>query len=260
MQLKVTESSKTITASQFVTGLMNQSRSQREESFLNALLQGLVPQHMKSFVEVPFSFIDANSMTHSIVLNVLPDYLKIGTDDDSFRVPLWPLTAQKIADAWECVLPTTRIVSLLWQHAVNKLPPQPWGPPYDASMMSTQRIVDHNKRVEVTAKSLSADLSKLTAGHKKDVVITNKLVVKPQQVAIFGWHQLNGKNIQPLYLGHENTYADYSHGIRMISFACTLDGQPDDVRRIMQDPILHGALVDHASDEGPMKLVRQPGV
>ncbi len=39
---------------------------------------------------------------------------------------------------------------------------------------------------------------KLIAGHKKDVVITNRLLTMPKRVAIYGWHRPNGSPIQPL--------------------------------------------------------------
>lgn len=209
---------------------------------------------MRSFIPIDLTFADKQGSAHSLRLWVLPDYLTIGTLSDRLRVPLWPLTAQRIADAWNCVMPTTKMVTLLWHSTPNKLPPQPWGPPYDASMMSTDRIVKHNARIEQSIASRGIDCSKLTVGHKKDIVLTNKLVIKPKQVAIFGWHMLNGKPIQPLYLGHENTYSDYSHSVRLISRICLLDDQQDDLVRLLRDPNLYTAL----SDEGPLQLVRQP--
>jgi hypothetical protein len=245
-----------VPASQFVTSLIGLKRDQREEAFLKALVEGHVPDHMRAFVDVGLTFVDKQGTSHKLVISVLPDYLMVGVVGDALRVPLWPLTAQKVADAWGCVLPTPKLVTLLWHAAESRLPPQPWGPPYDETMMSTTRIVEHNKRIEKTIKDKGVDATKLVAGHKKDVVLTNKLVTKPNQVAIFGWHQLSSKNIQPLYLGHGADYADYSHGIRLISQTCMLDDVEDSLPRIMQDPNLHVVV----SDEGPLKVLRQPGV
>lgn len=245
-----------MTASDFVKSIAGLDRAKREDAALAALLAGHVPSHMREFVDVTITFADAKGVGHKLVVRVLPDYLTIGTDSDKLRIPLWPLTAQKVADAWGCLLPTTKLVSIIWSAAPSKVPPQPWGPPYDASMMSTERIVAHNARVEATVLKQGVDGTKLLAGHKKDVVLTKSLAVKPKQVAIFGWHQPNGKPIQPLYLGHENTYADYSHGIRMVSKDCLLDDQPDDLGRILQDANLCGAV----SNEGALPLLRQPGV
>lgn len=244
------------TASGFVKSLAGINRFKREELAMNVLLAGNVPTHMKSFVDVPITIILKDGTTHELVIKVLPDYLTIGTDTDSLRIPLFPTTGQKIADAWNCLLPTTKLVTLIWHAASSKIPPQPWGPPYDASMMSTERLVAHDVRIDNAIKKLKVDPLKLLAGHKKDVVITNQLVKKPKQVAIFGWHQMNGKPIQPLYLGHEAHYTDYSHGVRLLSSDCILDSQPDDLRRILQDPVLSPAI----SSEGPMQLLRYPNV
>ena len=245
-----------LSAADFVKSIAGFDRNKREAAALDALLAGHVPSYMRNFVDVTITFADSHGVGHKLVVRALPDYLCIGTDTDRLRIPLWPLTAQKVADAWNCVLPTTKLVTILWNAAPSKLPPQPWGPPYDASMMSTDRIVAHNARVEATITKLNVDATKLMGGHKKDVVLTKQLVTKPKSVAIFGWYQPNGKPIQPLYLGHENTYADYSHGIRMVSKECLLDDQPDDLGRILMDVNLCGAV----SSEGALTLLRQPGV
>jgi len=244
------------TATMFTEEVSSMSREEREERFFYWLDNDYIPDRMKNFVNVELSFVDRKNVLHKLELLVFPDYLTIGTDDDHMIVPLWPLTAQRIADKWDCVLPTTKLVSKLWNAAPGKVPPQPWGPPYGAEMMSTDRINKHNKRVDETMLKLHIDRSKLVAGHKKDTVITNKLIQYYNKVAIFGWHQLNGIPIQPLYLGHINRYGDYSGGIRLISLNCTLDGQRDRLDRIMKDPILSVGV----SAEGPLQLIRQPGV
>lgn len=244
------------TASDFIKSITGLDRYKREEAFAAALLGGNVPSYMREFVDISLTFADTIGVGHQLTVRVLPDYLCVGTDDDRLRVPLWPLTAQRVADAWNCVLPTTRLVTIIWNAAVSKVPPQPWGPPYDSSMMSTDRIVAHNARVEATLKKLNIDGTKLMGGHKKDVVLTKQLAIKTKSVAIFGWHQGNGKPIQPLYLGHENTYADYSHGIRMVSRECLLDDQVDDLGRILTT----ASLCNVVSNEGPLPFIRQPGV
>lgn len=244
------------TATDFVAETATLSREDREARFLEWLLEGHVPARMRTFLPVKATFVDTAGSARTLEVYTLPDYLQIGTDDDSFIVPLWPLTAQRLADEWECLLPTTKMVTFFWNAALWKVPPQPWGPPYDHSMMSTDRIIAHNARVEATMASGGVDRSQLVAGHKKDVVITNRLAAKPKNVAIFGWHRPNGRPIQPLYLGHVNTYGDYSHGIRLTLRDCVLDGQPALLDDVLQDPNLCSIL----SDEGPMTVVRQPDV
>jgi hypothetical protein len=43
-------------------------------------------------------------------------------------------------------------------------------------------------------------------------------------VAIYGWHTIDAKPIQPVYAGHVNWYVDYSHGIRLIAQKVKIDG------------------------------------
>ena len=122
-------------------------------------------------------------------------------------------------------------------------------------MHSMSRYVEHDKRIDATLKKLVIAPGSFIAGHKKDVVMTNRLVTQPKQVAIYGWTQLDGKAIQPLSCVHEASYSDYAHGIRLIAHECMLDGKIDDLRRILQDPVVSIGV----SSEGTLKVLRQPG-
>lgn len=239
----------TVTAKEFVRKINGMDRLNRENAALDAILDGEFPAYMKEFVDIMLVFADSTGTGRKLTIRVLPDYLMIGTHDDHLRMPLMPITAQKIADEWNCIMPTPHMTTLIWS-AAQKLPPQPWGPPYDASMMSTDRFIKHNERIELSILKGKLDSTKLIGGHKKDVVITKQLVNQyyKKRVAIFGWHQSDGKPIQPLYLGHEDTYADYAHGIRLVSKECLLDDQPDDLTRVLADPNVCMAV----STEGPL--------
>jgi hypothetical protein len=63
---------------------------------------------------------------------------------------------------------------------------------------------------------------------------------------IYGWHYQNGTPIQPLYSGHSETYADYSHGIRLVQDSITINGQPASIKSILQNDSLYILF----SDEG----------
>lgn len=240
-----------MSANEFVKSIVGLDYVKREHAAIDAVLAGHVPSWMRNTVPVQFTFKDTKGVEHALELHVTPDYITVGNDTDRLRMPMSPLGAQKLADALDCLLPTTRIVTLIWESATH-VPPQPIPP--DPQMMSTDRIVAHNALVEATLLKNKVDASRLISGHKKDVVVTVLLAQKTKSVAIFGWYQLNGKPIQPLYLGHENTYADYSHGIRLVSKKCVLDGIEDEVERILKDPVLCVGL----SNEGPLASARQP--
>jgi len=69
-------------------------------------------------------------------------------------------------------------------------------------------------------------------------VISNALIARPGRVAIYGWQQPGGKNIQPLSTVHENTYADYSHGVRLVDSTMVVDGVERPIAEVLRDPVL----------------------
>lgn len=227
----------------------------REDEIVKALLLGNVPTFMRTFCNIIISGKDVTGVDHELKFYVMPDYLCVGEDEDFVRVPLNPLSAQAVADEFSCTLPTKKIVDLIWQYATVKLEPNPIPP--DAKMSTTKRFVEHNRKIE---KSRSENaLGLLTAGHKKDVVTTNRLLDQfgriLRKVAIYGWQWLTGKVIQDLNpTSHDDLYADYSHGIRLVALECELDGELANVREILSDPVLWTLL----SDEGPMKFLKYP--
>src|SRR5262249_8630683 len=81
-------------------------------------------------------------------------------------------------------------------------------------------------------------------------------------VVIYGWHYKSGKNIQPESDVHENTYVDYSHGIRLLSQKMVVDGKPALLADVLKDKelaplVLKAAhVLDHAFPPPPRyKLV-----
>ena len=94
----------------------------------------------------------------------------------------------------------------------------------------------------------------LVAGHKKDIVTTNRLKEKPNRVAIYGWHKLDGKPIQPLTIVHGDTYVDYSHGVRLVAREVLLDGRAAQIEDVLRDP----ALAPLLSAEGPIRAALVP--
>ncbi len=82
------------------------------------------------------------------------------------------------------------------------------------------------------------------------MVWTNRLTERAHTVAIYGWHQADGRPLQPLYVGHVDWYVDYSHGIRLLADALLVDGQPRLVDEVLANPRLCQLL----SDEGPLDL------
>lgn len=182
-------------------------------------------------------------------LRVAADVFALGTPEQPVRVPLTGRGAQALADRLGMMLPTSRIASLVYDAGQVVLAPHPMGPPeypYDDSMLSTERFELHNLAVE----EQRAGRAGLVVGHHKDVVVSRRLAWSPGRLAIYGWFTARGKPLQPLQLPHEDTYADYSHGIRLVAPTMLLDGVERRVADVLRDPAT-AALV---SDEGPLDL------
>ena len=181
-------------------------------------------------------------------MHLTNDYLSIGKNSDFIRTPMSPITAQHIADHYGFILPTTKIVDLIYRQARIKLRPITFTP--NAAMVSTEKYLQHNNLIAKQLKGESLEM--LIAGHKKDVVITNKLNHKANKVAIYGWHRKNGKVIQPLSLVHGNHYSDYSHGIRLVSNTVEINGEAYPIEFVLKDPNFAMIL----SYEGPLRFTR----
>ena len=210
----------------------------RDSLAVQEILAGNMPSFFKKFVAVTSSVTDSMGISHQAVFYVSPDYLSVGTDEDWARIPLTPMAAQKIADSFHCFLPTRKMVDLIYQQAAVKLEPVPMYAFRDSSVTMWQ----HHLIIEGQRKGRKG----LIAGIKKDVVISGKISrdPKPGREAIYGWHQLNGKPIQPLYTGHINWWTDYSHGIRLIYRKIKVDGKEMDYTEVLKHVIFRNLLCD----------------
>jgi hypothetical protein len=206
------------------------------EAFIRAeFLRGNVPDFLRQLTAVSLTN-TSDGQTHRATIFITPDYLALGRDDDYLLVPMTPETAQQIADVAGCLLPTPKMADAGYAAAAVKLPPHPMTP--DARMTSVPAFVEHQALIQSQrlARAESAPRGALTAGHKKDVVITRRLVGTTNRVALYGWHRADGQPIQPLYLGHRSTWVDYSHGIRLVSQQMLLDGERTNVAAVLANP------------------------
>lgn len=233
-----------VTGSQFVQQVWSMAKSTREQMVLAEITGGNIPDFLRCFVPVTVTA-TIDSVQHSATYYVMPDYLAIGSDADFVRFPMGPLTAQAIGDVFQCIMPTRKMVNDIWQAAPCKLAPHPYSPAV-YNIESVEVFNMSNTTIEQQRLAAGCTLGTLIAGTKKDVVITAQLATRPGKVAIYGWHQLNGQPIQPLYLGHEITYMDYSHGIRLVRKTMLVDGRPMLVEDLLKDPVLCVLI----SDEG----------
>jgi hypothetical protein len=226
------------TGSEFYKSVFAIDRLQREELAKKAILAGDIPPFLRSFIAIRTSLTTAQGKTINAVYFVLADYLSIGSDNDFARIPLTPMAAQIIADSLHCFLPTRKIVDDIYKAAAIKLEPVPMYALRDSAVT----MYHHNLIIEGQRRLRKG----LIAGIKKDVVITGQIPrdPKPDRVAIYGWHKLDGTPIQPLYTGHVNWYVDYSHGVRLVYRTIYVSGKPMDYVDVLKDSVLRGLLCD----------------
>lgn len=239
------------TGTQFTNIISALPRDERERWIYAEIIIGNVPTWLRTLKPITVSA-GGNTATY----HVTPDYLAVGSDTDYFLTPMTPLLAQRLADRLGATLPTRKMVNQIWTNAAVKLSPSPI-PPSD-EMITVPVFAQHNAmvRTQRDATTNTHPLGALVAGTKKDVIISNEITNRPPppRVVIYGWHYPDGSFIQPLSAVHENTYADYSHGIRLVQTNLLLNGAPSTVAAVLASPTLNSLL----SDEGPILQPRYP--
>jgi hypothetical protein len=237
--------------SNFVERVKAMSAARYNQDVCAQILAGNVPHFLRRLCPVTITHI-AGGSTNSATFFVTPDYLAVGTDDDFFRTPMTPATAQRIADNIDCILPTRKMVDAIYNAAEVKLAPLPIPP--SAAMTTVPVFALHNEmvRTQRLASLAAHPPGALVAGHQKDVVICPQLAGAPGKVAIYGWHRTNGAAIQPLYLGHSAAWVDYSQCIRLVQQSMILNGATTTVAQVLADP----KLCDLLSDQGVVKHPR----
>lgn len=235
------------TGSQFMKYTSSMSAEDREKAIFDEIASGNVPQFCRKSVPVRFTATVSGKLQRATIF-VLPDYLAIGSDQDYIRIPMTPITAQKIADRFGYSLPTRKMVNEIYRQASIKMSPSPQPP---SPRMVTNEYYERHERM-IKDKQPKNSAGKLIAGHKKDVVITNRLLSMPRRVAIYGWHRKNGLPIQPLSLVHHDQYADYSHGVRLVQNVM----QVGNFKMLVGDVLKDRRYSVLLSDEGPMSRPR----
>jgi len=218
------------TGSEFTRRTDGMTDAERQAAAVAEVRRGNVPDFLRQLRPV---WLRADGdPARAVRLCVSPDYLAVGSDRDFLRVPLGYPAATRIAAEFGFVLPTRKIVDAIFAQSDYRLTPQPLPP--GPQMRSAAYSALHQRRVE--AQRAGLPLGALIAGHKKDVVLTNRLLQLPDRVAIYGWHRRNGEPIQPLSTVHGLRYADYSHGLRLVDGVAWVAGRQRSLVALLEDP------------------------
>ena len=224
------------TGSEFADRVSGMDEKEREQAILEQLFQGNLPDFLRSLKPVCLQCQLPDGRTVSGTVFVMSDYLSIGSDEDFLRIPMNLHTAAAIASQFGFTLPTPKIVDAIYDQSAYHFKPQPLTP--GPQMRSTSYYQVHDQKIKEQCMLASIPQGELVSGHKKDVVITNRLLQRQGKIAIYGWHQYAGAPIQPLSTVHGSSYADYSHGIRLVSDTVLIAGKPQSIFEVIEDPKL----------------------
>ncbi len=240
-----------LAGSTFLERTASMKGPEREAAVLSQVLKGNVPSHLRMLVPVQLSAATKNRGALSATVWVLPDYLAIGSDEDYVRIPMSLPTAAKLAEQFGFALPTKKMVDAVYDQASVRVRPKPL--PAGPEMTRNAYFQLHNDVIEAQLRHRDA-FGLLVAGHKKDLVLTNRLARHPgQRVAIYGWHQPGAIPIQALSTVHEAEYADYSHGVRFVSGSVRVEGMDMTLEEVLSD----GELAKIFSSEGKIERIAE---
>ena len=239
---------KAIGGLEFAEQVIDLDLEDREKAISKEILSGNVPSFSRKLRPIKIN-LSLDSTPGELIFYATCDYMAIGSDQDYLYIPMTPSTAQYIADQTNCLLPTKKMVDLIYSQAEIKLKPQPITP---SDLMTTVQVFrQHIDSIEHQMAQIGFKRSghSIIAGHKKDIIISNKIYSQDRnfdRVVIYGWHLKDHHPIQPVYNGHTAKYVDYSHGIRLVSNVAFLNGDSVRVAEILRDAHLSSLV----SDEG----------
>ncbi|MBL7180682.1 MAG: hypothetical protein ISS65_10815 [Desulfobacterales bacterium] len=242
-----------ITGLQFARETTGMTGEEQQSKALGELRRGNIPDFLRKLKPVHFNYRKPRGEMITAIIWATPDYVAIGSDEDFLRIPLTYPSAVAVAEAFECVLPTPKMVDAIYEQSTCHLEPDPLPP--GPMMRSSEYFLKHREMIRNQRQQAGCALGELVSGHKKDVVITNRLNRKPGRIAIYGWHTKNGEPIQPLSIFHGKNYADYSHGLRLIYKTVWINGKPRSLLEVLQDPRVAPVLTDEGFINKLLKML-----
>jgi hypothetical protein len=243
----------------------------REDVTLRYVRERWIPPSMLDFTAWPVVSLAAkDSLGHDHVLEaqVSPDFFKVGSDEaTAVMAPMWPTTAQKVADELKVRTVGKPLARAIYKHAKIKGSldgSNPGEPYYDLKAHTPRNIEDSGawaasakKRQRLLDQQVPLDkrASTLIDGHAKNVVqqasgqVGGK-AVSGSKLAIYGGASgtNDGWAIQPFPGPHVWSYGpDYSHGVRFARNRAKLDGGASRLDDIAKSSTLYTFL----SEVGP---------
>jgi hypothetical protein len=253
--------------------------TRREEAMIAQLLAGNMPGWLRQWLTI-----EVKASSPNVQVRVTPDYLCVGDDSDFRHLPLDQHSAQRVADSFGACLPTAKICHAIYLAApaaqrIGAIPRDysvtPWTRrkliKKDWAQTSTAAYDEHSVAIQNAMTAGGIRPGQLVAGHKKDVVLSNRLHQQPRKIAFHGFYDARGYPFEPCYevkggplpscvknvatLAHpEGRFSDYSQGVRLVHPIMHIDGALKLVREVLVDPALSPLI----SSEGRISPPRIP--
>jgi hypothetical protein len=246
----------------------------REDAIYEQLRNGNLPDALiRRWVRINLS-VTRNGRTIRGSVEVLPDYLCIGSDSDYVYIPMDPLTAQQVAFVLDLNLPTAKICHAIYRATPQgqriggiardyfRSPSRRQTAPRGASQTSTAAYAEHSDAIKARMRARGIPFGALVAGHKKDVVISKRLRGTPNKIAFHGFYDASGVPFEPCRdpgpptqgckerpaLAHLRQFCDYAQGVRLVRDRMIVDGRPMSMRTVLRSSTLSWLI----SAEGPI--------
>ncbi len=213
------------------------------------------PEHSKQREELIVAAVAGGAIDPPTWTTIVSNYqgrraeLEVTTDALTILGVRFDVTAegaQRIADRLHAILPTPRILQLIWEQADVRLAPCTL--PSVAEMASTARMIEHSKCVDQRIRGRKG----LIVNVGKHWVLTNKISERRNLAANYGWFMKGRRPIQTVGTRHDTAHTDYSQVLRLVRPVIRVDGRQVDIRQVGRSPELWGLV----SDEGPLLVWR----
>lgn len=242
--------------------LPNQPGPARDAAIMAHVVNGTIDP-------IVYAPITANIPGHTATFFVFADAMKIG----GVRFGAGAGLAQQIADAVGCSLITPRLLDMAYEQRGVTVFPQPM---YNATkMMTSEWFIAHSKKIDEVLAKTNFEPGMIVQTTGKPWVLDNRLLDHPGRAINYSWyvppgtpdpwngvHTLpsvslpNVRVIQDPGWAHGLDQADYSETVTLVRQDCIVDG----VIRKLSEVLTSPTLAPLASHQGPLKLLRQPGV
>jgi hypothetical protein len=254
----------------------------REKAIFKELVRGNVPDAIaKRLVRIDLSVtVKGRTITGSV--DVMPDYLCVGDDNNYVYIPMDPITAQRVAFELDMNLPTARICHAIYEaagkidkknqlNAITRDYQTHTDTPKNRAQTATAAYVEHSDAIKKRMADRGLRFGDLVAGHKKDVVISKGLHENRLRIAFHGFYDDAGVPTEPckekgtasglpgckerpsLAHGWESNphFCDYAQGVRLVSDDMIVNGKSMSMRKVLLDDELSALISSEGKIDPP---------